>query len=64
MFNPDIYFMLIGKSANGTNHVVICCNHKIVHDPSPVDSGIVGPSNNGNYFVEFLVPLLHKHTGE
>ncbi len=53
-FNPGIYFMLMG-----TNHVVICCDGEIVHDPSPHNSGIIGPSNNGNFFVEFLVPLCH-----
>lgn len=36
------YWLLVGRSKLGTNHVVICKADKIIHDPS--DSGIVGPA--------------------
>lgn len=43
----DQPYMFIGRSSNGTNHVVICQGNKIIHDPSIDQSGIVGP-NIGN----------------
>ena len=56
--NPGLMFFLIGTSRNGVCHVVICSGGRIVHDPSPEDSGIVGP-HDGFYLVEVLVPAFH-----
>lgn len=53
--NPDIYYLLSGKSKTGVNHVVICLNDKIVHDPSINESGIIGPCNDGFFWVSLLV---------
>ncbi|MDR6431247.1 hypothetical protein [Brucella pseudogrignonensis] len=44
----DMPFMLIGRSANDTNHVVIARNGAIIHDPSLDLSGIVGPHHEGD----------------
>ena len=56
--NPDAYFLLVGESANGTGHTVVCHEGAIVHDPHPDDPGIVGPEpRSGCYWVEFLVPV-------
>ena len=53
---PDIHYTILGTSANGFGHVVICLNGKIIHDPSIDDSGIVGPcQEDGNYWVGFIV---------
>ena len=60
--NPDYRFLLTGKSRTGVNHVVICKNDDIDHDPSIDQVGIVGPCDDGLYWVEFLVPLAP--TGE
>ena len=53
--NPGIYYLLVGRSQSGVNHVVVCCGGEIVHDPSLDDAGIVGPTLSGAYIVEVLV---------
>ena len=58
--NPDIYYMLTGESKNGVNHVVICLNDQIVWDSSLDDSGIIGPSDDGHYWIEWLLPVAMK----
>lgn len=63
--NPGMYYMLVGESRNGVNHVVIGLNDKIIHDPSIDNSGIVGPCTgeveaDRMYCVEFLVPLFMR----
>lgn len=62
--NPDIYYMLTGKSKNGTGHVVVCKNDEIVWDPAIDDSGIVGPADDGLYWVSVLIPLITKEVLE
>ena len=60
--NTDEYYMLIGQSKLGTNHVVICRGNKIVHDPSQVDSGIVGPNTvSGIYHYEWLEKIIQNN---
>lgn len=56
--NPDKEYLLSGSSRNGVNHVVICKNGKIIHDTSTDDAWIVGPCDDGCYWVEFLVPII------
>lgn len=51
--NPDQHWALVGRSRNGTDHVVICKGPDIAHDPALDDSGIVGPGSNGFYQAEF-----------
>lgn len=48
---PGMYYVLSGTSRNGTDHVVICCDGEIIHDPAQDDSGVVGPCSDGNYWV-------------
>lgn len=52
--NPGICFILGGQSGNGFNHSVVCCDGKIVCDPSQNDAGIVGPCDDGFYWVTFF----------
>lgn len=52
----DIRYILTGESKNGVNHSVICLNGEIIHDPSHNNSGIVGPCNDGYFWIEFLLP--------
>lgn len=54
---PGYRYTLSGMSGNGVNHVVICKDGKIDHDPAIDKSGIVGPSPGGRYWIEFLVPV-------
>ncbi len=56
--NPGLTFILTGESRNGTGHVVLCRDGEIVHDPSPLDTGIIGPSpDDGMFWVTFLGKL-------
>ncbi|RWK61816.1 MAG: hypothetical protein EOR85_12885 [Mesorhizobium sp.] len=48
-------YLFSGQSRNGTNHVVIARDDRIIHDPSLDDSGIVGPTDVGQFWVEWLV---------
>lgn len=48
-------FLLIGRSRNDANHVVIGRGAQIIHDPAQDDSGIVGPADNGYFWCEWLV---------
>lgn len=53
--NPGVYYMLSGFSRTGCNHVVVCLDDKIVHDPSPAGAGIVGPvKEDGLYWFSFI----------
>lgn len=46
-----LYHLLGGTSALGTDHIVVCKDGVIVHDPSPVESGIHGPESNGYFWI-------------
>lgn len=60
--HPDLFYILSGSSRNGTNHSVIALGNRIYWDPAIDDSGIVGPMDNGYYFVTYLTSILHKAT--
>ena len=69
LHNPGQHFLLVGESRNGTGHVVVCRDGRIVHDPALDESGIVGPEpRSGCYWVEFLVkesaPAARDPAGE
>lgn len=53
--NPNVYYLLAGQSKNKVNHVVVACNDKIVCDTSIDNSGIVGPTTEGYYWLTFFV---------
>jgi hypothetical protein len=55
--NPGLHYILNGTSRAGCGHSVICCDDAIVWDPSLDDNGIVGPMEDGYYWVTWLVPL-------
>lgn len=60
--NPGMYYLLGGTSKTGCGHTVIGCGERIVHDTSLNDSGIIGPMDDGHYWVTWLVPLsMKKH---
>ena len=54
--NPGAWYMLTGKSGRKIcNHVVICRDDEIVHDPSPNKSGVIGPCiEDGLWWISFL----------
>jgi hypothetical protein len=55
---PGMHQILGGRSRNGCNHSVLVCDGAIVWDPSLDDSGIVGPCDDGYWWVSFLARLL------
>lgn len=54
--NPGLYYLLGGNSKTGCGHSVVCCDSEIVWDPSLDDVGIVGPMDDGYFWVTWLVP--------
>lgn len=56
--NPDQYWVLMGRSENDTNHVVVCKGNQIVHDPALDNSGIIGPCLEGCWIVEIYARKL------
>jgi hypothetical protein len=61
--NKGAYYILGGMSRTGVNHSVLGCGGEIAWDPSLDDAGIVGPCDDGFYWVTFLVPssMYAKH---
>lgn len=57
-FSQGIYWILTGRSRNGSNHIVICKANEIVHDTSIDQSGIVGPATDGFWWIGWLVKKL------
>lgn len=51
-------FILGGRSRNGVNHSVVCRDGAIACDPGQDDPGIVGPCDDGFYWVTFFGALL------
>jgi hypothetical protein len=56
LVNPDIYYMLYGNSG-GSDHVVVCRDDKIVHDPAWISDGIVSANSLGVWSVMVLVAV-------
>lgn len=54
-------FILGGQSRNGCNHSVVCCDGEIVCDPSIDNSGIIGPCDDGWYWLTFFGGLEAVH---
>lgn len=57
--NPGIYYLL-GGSSGTANHQVVALDDKIVHDPNPKKPGLVGPSSDGYFWINLLLPAWHK----
>ncbi len=54
-------FILGGQSRTGVNHSVVCCDGEIVCDPSIDDSGIIGPCDDGFYWLTFFGHVQGGH---
>lgn len=55
--HPDIHYLVGGSTDRGVNHVVICRNRSMVHDPHTSGDGLTGPSDDGFWWVNFLGKL-------
>lgn len=61
----DVVYLLCGKSRTGCNHSVVCRGDRIAHDPSPQQSGIIGPTDEGTYCLTFFADRrVSKHADE
>lgn len=54
MLSGGIPYMLMGASPDGIDHVVICCNGKVVHDPAWYPSTPVKGGSHGAWSVVVL----------
>lgn len=52
--NPGIPYLLTGNSSLGCAHCVLCQDNDIIFDPSSRDTGIVGPCDDGLFWIEIL----------
>ncbi len=56
--NPGIHYLLFGKSATA-DHVVICLDDMVVHDPAWITSDMQGPGSHGYWtVVVFIIDKL------
>lgn len=53
--NPGMFYMLMGGAPAG-DHIVICQGDRIIHDPSRMGGGLIGPGSNGVFMVVLIVP--------
>lgn len=53
----DVHYVLLGRSKRGYNHNAIYKAGELVHDPHPEGGGIVGPAEDGFYWLGFLARL-------
>lgn len=54
--NPNVDYLLSGMSKRGFNHVVLARGGSIIHDPHEDRSNLIGPCDDGYYWVEVLTP--------
>ncbi len=54
ILNPGIHFLLSGMSRTGVNHCVVATSKGIDWDPSLADAGIIGPCDDGNWWLDFF----------
>lgn len=53
----DIVYLLGGLSRRGNDHTVVCRGNRIIHDPHPDASGLVGPCSDGMWWVTYFVAI-------
>ena len=51
------WWLLGGRSPRGFNHTVVGFGGEIVHDPNEKGGGVVGPRDDGFYWVTFFAAL-------
>ncbi len=57
--NPELHWILHGRTASGEAHAVICHGSVMVHDPSPWQTGgIVEPYENAWSIIIFVPAVL------
>ena len=56
--NKHTYWLLSGTSRSKVQHSVVCRGPEIVWDPSPDETGVIGPNEDGSYEAIFFTPLV------
>lgn len=56
--NPGVYALLGGHSMRGVGHTVVMFDGEIIFDPHPSNCGILGPMDDGYYWVTYIGKLL------
>ncbi len=59
VWNPNLPCIFGGTSGTGVNHSVVAFGGAIFCDPSLTDAGIVGPCDDGYYWIDWLVIPPH-----
>ena len=54
----DQYYMVSGMGARGVGHVVIAKGKSFCHDPHPSDDYLVGPFDDGVYWIYLILAIL------
>lgn len=52
--NPDVDYLLFCQCGSG-DHVVVCCNDRMTHNPGWDNAAISGPLSNGSWLVMVMV---------
>lgn len=53
----DIRYLIGGQSKTGVNHTVVGFGNRIEHDPHPDEVGIIGPCDDGFFWLTFILPF-------
>ena len=56
--NRGLIYVLMGTSPRDVNHVVICRDDEVLHDPSIQGGGLVGPADDGHWWIEVIAREL------
>lgn len=62
--NPGLLYLIAGTSPRGTTHQCIGFEDQVIHDPHPEGGGLVGPVDDGLYWVNTIVPNVIKYKAE
>lgn len=53
-YHPGVHYLFSGISDRGNDHVVVARDAAIVHDPSRLPGGIVGPCSDGFWWANYI----------
>jgi hypothetical protein len=62
--NPNIYYLLFGKTSEGNDHCVVCLNDGIAHNPAWYGNALVSGCSNGYWSIVVFVDekMIHEDT--
>lgn len=57
VINDKTVFVVFGLSPRHINHAVIYKGGEMIHDPHPDGGGLIGPCNDGFYWIQVLTKI-------